>query len=203
MGSATVDDHVLHLLTVFERLVSHGLVINVSKCQFGTLTIDYLGHHITRERAIPLPARVDAIRTFERQTTVKELQQFAGMVSFYHRFVPNSPRIMRHIYAALASNPVNLEWSNDLEEAFNAAKEALAQATMLVHHTPRALTVDASGAAIGAVLEQNIGSWKPVAFFSRKLPPAERELLAMYPAIRHFRYFLEGRTSRSKRTTSL
>ena len=66
---------------------------------------------------------------------------------------------------------------------------------------PIALTVDASGAAIGAVLEQNLGSWKPVAFFSRKLRAAEqkysafdRELLAAYLAIRHFRYFLEGRS---------
>ena len=75
---------------------------------------------------------------------------------------------------------------------------------MLVHphvDKPIALTVDASGAAIGAVLEQNLGSWQPVAFFSRKLRAAEqkysafdRELLAAYLAIRHFRYFLEGRS---------
>ena len=204
VSSATAEDHVSHLRTVFERLASHGLVINESKCQFGTPTIDYLGHHITREGAIPLPAKVDAIRTFERPTTVKGLQQFAGMVNFYHRFVPNAAHIMRHIYAALAGNPVNLEWLSDLEDAFNAAKEALARATMLVHpraDRPTALTVDASGTAIGAVLEQDLGSWKPVAFFSRKLRPAEqkysgfdRELLAMYLAIRHFRYFLEGRT---------
>ena len=163
VGSATADDHVSHLRTVFERLASHGLVINLSKCQFGTPTIDYLGHHITREGAIPLPVKVDAIRTFERPTTVKGLQQFAGMVNFYHRFVPNAARIMRHIYAALAGNPVNLEWSSDLEDAFNAATEALARATMLVHpyaDSPTALTVDASGAAIGAVLEQDLGSWK-------------------------------------------
>ena len=204
VSSATAEDHVSHLRTVFERLASHGLVINESKCQFGTPTIDYLGHHITREGAIPLPAKVDAIRTFERPTTVKGLQQFAGMVNFYHRFVPNAAHIMRHIYAALAGNPVNLEWLSDLEDAFNAAKEALARATMLVHPSadrPTALTVDASGTAIGAVLEQDLGSWKPVAFFSRKLRPAEqkysafdRELLAMYLSIRHFRYFLEGRT---------
>ena len=132
VSSATAEDHVSHLRTVFERLASHGLVINESKCQFGTPTIDYLGHHITREGAIPLPAKVDAIRTFERPTTVKGLQQFAGMVNFYHRFVPNAAHIMRHIYAALAGNPVNLEWLSDLEDAFNAAKEALARATMLV-----------------------------------------------------------------------
>ena len=97
VGSATADDHVLHLRTVFERLASHGLVIYVNKCQFGMLTIDYLGHHITREGAISLPTKVDSIRRFERPTTVKGLQQFAGMVNFYHRFVPNAARIMRHI----------------------------------------------------------------------------------------------------------
>ena len=68
---------------------------------------------------------------------------------------------------------------------------------------PTALTVDASGTAVGAVLEQNSdGSfWKPVAFFSRKRRPVEqnysafdRELLPAYLAIRHFRYFLEGRS---------
>ena len=77
---------------------------------------------------------------------------------------------------------------------------------MLVHphaDKPIALTVDASGTAVGAVLEQNSdgSDLKPVAFFSRKLRPAEqnysafdRELLAAYLAIRHFRYFLEGRS---------
>ena len=77
---------------------------------------------------------------------------------------------------------------------------------MLVHpHTkkPTALTVDASGTAVGAVLEQKSddSDWKPVAFFSRKRWPAEQnysafdhELLAAYLAIRHFRYFLEGRS---------
>ena len=135
---------------------------------------------------------------------MKGLQQFAGMVNFYHRFVPNATHIMRHIYAALAGNPVNLEWSNDLEDAFNTAKEALAQATMLVHshaECSTAPTVDASEAAIYTVLKQDLGSWKPVAFFSRKLRPAgkrysafDRKLLAMCLAILHFRYFLEGRT---------
>ena len=113
---------------------------------------------------------------------------------------------MRPIYDVLAGKPMTLKWSDELDEAFTTAKEALAQATMLVHphaDKPTALTVDASGTAVGAVLEQNSdgSDWKPVAFFSRKLRPAEqnysafdRELLAAYLAFRHFRYFLEGRS---------
>ena len=66
---------------------------------------------------------------------------------------------------------------------------------------PPRLTVDASDLAIGGVLEQfTDGLWQPLAFFSRKLQPAQtnysafdRELLASYASIRHFWYFLEGR----------
>ena len=78
------------------------------------------------------------------------------------------------------------------------------KATLLVHPQHDALasiTSDASGQAVGAVLEQFIDhEWRPIAFFSRKLRPAEtrysvfdRELLGVYLAIRHFRWFVEGR----------
>ena len=61
--------------------------------------------------------------------------------------------------------------------------------------------MDASNTAVGAQLEQRQGrSWVPLAFFSRKLSNSEkkysafdRELLAAYSAIKHFRHFLEGR----------
>ena len=60
---------------------------------------------------------------------------------------------------------------------------------------------DASDTAVGAVLQQQIdGDWQPIAYFSKKLRPAEtrystfdRELLAIYLAIKHFRHFVEGR----------
>ena len=55
---------------------------------------------------------------------------------------------------------------------------------------------------MGGVLEQRTnGVWRPLGFFSRKLRTPrktkystfDRELLAAHLAIRHFRYFLEGR----------
>ena len=60
---------------------------------------------------------------------------------------------------------------------------------------------DASDVAVGAVLQQYVdGMWHLISFFSKKMKPAEtrystfdRELLAIYLAIRHFRHFLEGR----------
>ena len=96
-------------------------------------------------------------------------------------------------------------WTDPMLSAFKRTKTSLARATMLTH--PRsdaetALTVDASDVALGGVLEQQIdGIWQPLAFFSKQLKTSQtkysafdRELLALYIGIRHFRYFLEGRS---------
>ena len=77
---------------------------------------------------------------------------------------------------------------------------------MLRHPRPGpeiAISADASGEAVGTVLQQQPregGPWEPLAYFSKKLRPPElkysafhRELLAVYLGIRHFRHYLEGR----------
>jgi len=147
---------------------------------------------------------VKAVQDFPRPTTVKGLQEYLGMVNFYHRFVPSAAAIMQPLYSAVTRKEKLLVWTSHMEAAFIRSKEALANAAMLRHphsNAATALTVDASDTAVGAVLEQYTdGSWKPLAFFSRQLRPPEtrysafdRELLGLYLAVRHFRYFLEAR----------
>jgi hypothetical protein len=54
---------------------------------------------------------------------------------------------------------------------------------------------------MGAVLQQHVqNAWQPLAFFSKKLNPVQqkysaydRELLAIYEAVKHFRHMLEER----------
>lgn len=95
-------------------------------------------------------------------------------------------------------------WSPQATKAFEAIKNEIARATLLAHPCngakPRVVT-DASDFAMGAVLEQfNDGSWKPLSFFSRKFTPAQlrysaydRELTAIFEAIKYLKYFLEAR----------
>ncbi|BHF61005.1 hypothetical protein SprV_0100397500 [Sparganum proliferum] len=94
-----------------------------------------------------------------------------------------------------------------IEEAvrsFNDVKAALANATLLAHPRSDAqltLMTDVPSTAAGASLQQTVSCvLQPLAFFSKKLSPAEtrysvlgRELLAVYLSIWHFRHFLEGR----------
>ena len=160
--------------------------------------MQFLGHHIDSEGVKPLPAKVEAVRSFAKPTTIKGLQKFLEMVNFYHRFIPAAANVMQPLYRILAGKPKSLAWDDESTLAFDRAKQALADAAMLVHprsDAPTAVTVDASGLAVGAVLEQLVdGGWQPLAFFSRALRPPEqkysafdRELLALYLAIRQFR----------------
>lgn len=206
VASSGPDEHFRDLTDVFDRLSAYGLVINPAKCLFGVSSLDFLGHRVDTHGVVPLPDKVSAITQFPRPLAVKGLEEFVGMVNFYHRFVPKAANLMRPLYQALAGKkrPRLLDWTPEMTSAFEATKAALANAVMLAHPAPDAkisLTTDASAVAVGGVLQQYCkGMWQPLAFFSRQLRPPElkysafdRELLALYLAIRHFRYFLEGR----------
>ena len=197
-------EHKQHLKQLFERLRDHGLIVSLSKCEFGVNEINFLGHKVNKHGVSPLPEKVEAISKFPKPSTVKGLQEYLGMFNFYHRFVPSAAAILQPLFSAVSGKSKLVSWTSDMEAAFMTSKEVLANATMLVHpqsEAPTSLTVDASDIAVGAVLEQQIqGSWKPIAFFSRQLRAPEkkystfdRELLGLYLAIRHFRYFLEAR----------
>ena len=201
--SSSKEDHLEHLQVVLDRLQQNGLVIKYDKCTFGAHEVEFLGHHLSARGVSPLCDKVSAVRKFPTPTTIKDLQEFIGMVNFYHRFIPHVAATLAPLYEVLKGKPKKLLWGPQQEEAFTIAKEALASASLLVFPAPGAtlqLTTDASGIAVGAVLEQLIdGNPHPIAFFSRKLSGAEsrystfdRELLAIYLAVRHFRHHLEG-----------
>ncbi|KAK7930700.1 hypothetical protein WMY93_007095 [Mugilogobius chulae] len=206
VASSSDEEHRAHLREVFRRLETHGLIINPAKCQFGLPVIEFLGHRISAQGAVPLPAKVQAVADFPRPVVVKSLQEFLGMVNFYHRFIPHAAHIMRPLYDALRFTKGSdaVDWTSDRVIAFEGAKSALANAALLAHpdpNAPIALTTDASDLAVGAVVEQLVeDAWQPLAFFStplkdreRKYSVFDRELLALYLATRHFRFLLEGR----------
>ena len=203
--SNTPEEHLQHLETIFEILSENGLVVNRPKCVLGQTQLEFLGYSVDKDGVKPLEDRVQAIRDVTPPTTVKELQRFLGMLNYYRRFIPKAAQHLFHLFNALKGKPKNLLWTTEMNNSFIAVKEALASAVMLRHprpDAPIAITSDASKEAIGAVLEQRgPEGWEPLSFFSAKLlpnqqlwPPFDRELLAAFRSIRHFRHMVEGRS---------
>ena len=58
IASTTPEQHLQDLQTVFERLHTHGIVINPSKCLFAVCELDFLDHHINQHGITPLPVKV-------------------------------------------------------------------------------------------------------------------------------------------------
>ena len=204
VASPTEASHADHLRQVLRLLSDNGLVVNRAKCVFGVEELDYLGHRVTKQGILPLQARVEAVRDYPTPDSKKSLQRFLGMINYYHRFLPSLAHKLHPLHEATKVKGQDIDWTPECQSAFELAKQALASAALLHHPSssaPTSITVDASNKAVGGQLEQLVaGKWHPIAFFSRKLSGAEtrysafdRELLAIYLTVRHFRHHLEGR----------
>jgi hypothetical protein len=99
------------------------------------------------------------------------------MVNLYRRFIKNCARISRPLTQLTGNTPVT--WDNEKQKAFEYLKQALCTAPVIRTFDPKIpilLTTDASGLAIGAVLEQGEHvSRLQVAYFSRTMNPHEQK----------------------------
>ncbi|GFY21614.1 transposon Tf2-9 polyprotein [Trichonephila clavipes] len=218
VASSSPEEHLQHLQILFTRLQQYGLSLKPSKCIFGVTSIKFLGFKVSESGIEPLSDRVDCILNFPQPTTLTQLRRFLGLFNFYRRFVPKAAHLLAPLNKFLEgiknfkkSKKVpcknlrdSIQWTEEAEQAFNDAKNALADATLLRHPIPGAklsLWTDASDKAVGGSLMQLCqNNWEPVAFLSVKLSKSQqkwstydRELLAIYISVKRFRHMLEGR----------
>jgi len=208
VASKSEEEHEKHLEELFSRLDSYGIQLNPAKCILGASQVKFLGYLVSAEGTQPLPEKVQAIRDFKKPENIKQLRQFLGTINFYRRFVPGAAKDQAQLHELLrgpkTKGKTPIEWTVQLEQAFQNCKDSLTKATLLAHPKSKAritLTTDASDTALGAVVHQeNENAWQPLAFMSKKLSqaqtkysPYDRELLAIYTAVKHFRHLLEGR----------
>ena len=208
IASSSETEHIGHVRKVIQQLDAYGVVLNVHKCVFGVPRLNFLGHDVNCDGIAPLPDRVAAVRDFPLPRTERDLRRFIGMVTFYHRFMPDAAALLRPLHRLItqrnAKSARPVRWTDEAQSTFTAVKARLADTTRLAHPLPGAplsIQVDASDVGVGAVLQQFVdGCWTPLSYFSKTLKPAEtrystfgRELLACYLAIRHFRHSVEGR----------
>ena len=208
MASPSPDAHKKHLRELFRLLEVNVININRQKCTFGQSEVRYLGHIVNQDGIRPLPSRVEDLLQFPVPDSKLGVQRFLGMLNYYRRFIPKIANVLvpLHLAVTQAGRPKqSIVCDKACSDAFTSAKHQLANAVLLHHPNPfsaTALTVDASETAVGADLDQRGSdhSWKPLAFFSHKLTGAEmkysafdRELLAIYLSVRHYKHFMEGK----------
>ncbi|UYV70049.1 hypothetical protein LAZ67_7001603 [Cordylochernes scorpioides] len=208
VASKSEEEHESHLRAVFSRLDQYGLRINQAKTVLNVNNVEFLGYWITPEGIRPTESKVQVIVDYKKPETVQDLRRFLGMLNFYRRFLKNAAEDQAILNDFLKGSKKNdkrsIPRTEEAEQKFIKCKTELSKAELLTFPDPECplvLFTDASDRAMGAVLQHFIdGAWKPIAFFSKKLSESQtkystydRELLAIFSAIKHFKFFLEGR----------
>lgn len=211
--SATIDEHLRHLRTVFARLRKHGLKIKLPKCQFMKKETNYLGFVIDEGGVHPDIDKVEVIRAMPQPRTVREVRGFIGAIGYYRRFIPAFSRIATPLIA-LTKKYARFSWTEDCQQSFNTLKEQLIAIPLLAYpdlSRPMILYTDASDQCIGACLTQpcperdspipGVPEEVPIYFFSHKLSPTqqrwpviEKEAYAIVYALEKLNYYLSGAT---------
>ncbi|GBM04010.1 Transposon Ty3-I Gag-Pol polyprotein [Araneus ventricosus] len=146
IASKNPEQHFQHLKTLFARLDEYGLCINVSKCIFGALTIDFLGFNLSENGIKPLPNKIKCILDFPKPDTLTQLRRFLGMFNFYRCFIPKAAHILAPIVQFLEGHTnkkksrssvcksfEQLKWNENAEQAFLAAKPKKCSPRQLRH----------------------------------------------------------------------
>lgn len=206
--SDTKEQHQKDLKEVFRILEENNLKLSVHKCEFFKPNLNYLGFNISSKGITPTPEKVEEIKNFPEPNESTSLRRFLGMINFYRKLIPSFADIVLDLTEFSKLHPKSKEFQFGEKErsAFNSIKDKLANITALPHPLSSAthyhLVTDSSGYAVGAALHQVVDDNPiPIGFFSkkltenqRKLSTFDRELLAAYLAVLHFKPQIEGRT---------
>ena len=200
--SKSVEEHLVHLRLVFDRLRQAKLQAKGKKCVFGTDTISFLGYTVSAAGIQPDGGKVAAIRQFPTPHDVTSLKSFLGLTNFYRIFVQGYSAIAKALNRLLCKGQ-QFGWDEQCESAFQQLKDGLMAAPILAtadFDVPFTVYTDASKYALGAILGQ-VQDTRPrvVAYASRTFNKhechysvSEKEALAIVWAINHWQHYLLG-----------
>ena len=222
--SNSLEEHIQHVKTVIRRLVNAKLYAKRDKCEFHTSRTEFLGFIVSPGGVSIDETRVKTIQEWPEPLTVHEVRVFVGFANYFRRFIHNFSKLVAPLNALTKKAPgaarkgfalrreegLRISLTPEARKSFAAIKAAFLKVPILAHFDEAAdirVETDASGDAICGILSQNLPNrqasgklqWRPVAFYSRKMVPAERnydthdqELLAIIESLREWRHYLQG-----------
>lgn len=208
--SLSLAEHKANIALVLEALRAAQLYCLTKKSSLFATEVHFLGHDISVEGIATDGSKVERVLHWQVLTSVKQVQQFLGLVRYISMFLP---MLVEHtaILMPLMKKECNKSfpaWTSEHQSAFEAIKGLVLGRNCLTtidHHNPGDnqiyVTCDASKRHMGAMLSFG-KSWESarlVAFKSRQLkaaelhyPVHEQEMLSIMRALMKWRMDLLG-----------
>lgn len=124
------------------------------------------------------------LKKMEKQRTIAALRRAIGIFNHYRMFKKEAAKVLAPLNEVLKGRTKRndrtlVKWTTTLEKVFKNAKVLFSDYTLLNYPKNNAvlrLVADASGEAVGAVLEQSInGENEPLGYFSEKIDESKKK----------------------------
>jgi hypothetical protein len=193
-----LQSHLSHVDRILHLLSQHQIFLKQSKCSFGTLEVEYLGHIVGKAGVRVDPKKIEAIQDWPHPKNIKSLHGFLGLTGYYRTFVKNYGNIATTLTSLLKKN--YFTWTLATAQDFQTLK--MDMCTTPVPTLPDftktfVLECDASGKGIGTILMQE--GW-PLASTNKQLSERnlgksiyEKEMFAILHVMDLFHPYLLGK----------
>src|SRR6266516_2250114 len=221
----TFEQHLKDIEEVFGKLREAKLMSKESKCEFCASEIKFLGHIVGKDGRKVDPDKIEKVKEYSRPENISQLRGFLGLATYYRKFIKDfskkakplskllegtkrgtkKSKWLKEKIRGLTDNQFVENWGKEQEESFKLMKKILTETPVLIHPDFKKdfiLSTDASGYALGAVLEQegNDGKLHPIGYASKTLTQAEQkysttelECYAVIWGVEKFHHYLYGR----------
>ena len=128
---------------------------------------------------MPCQDKISTIEQAKVPQNETELKSFLGLISYYHKFIPNLSSKLYHLYNLL-KNDVEFKWDSNCDKAFKDSKAALSESSFLEFYDPNkpiVIVSDASGYELDGFMAHSVeGVEKPIYFTSFSLNTAQKKI---------------------------
>ena len=116
--------HVQRTCQVLQWMKELDLHLNLKKCQFAFLKVEYLGMIVKPRQLAMDPVKLDGIASWSTPTKVKDVQSFLGFVNFYCCFILDYSTIA-HPLLNLTKKDHCWNWTAETQASFDNLKQLL------------------------------------------------------------------------------
>ena len=200
--TGSIERHIRDVQAVLRAMNEWNLKVNPTKCEFHKHEVEFLGFIVGTNGIKIDPSKTESVRQWPQPKTVRDIQSFLGLTNYNRKFIKDYSKLALPL-TSLTQKDKPFTWGKAQQQAFDALKTATSEGQalkMFDSKKPIQIETDASDRAVGACLTQEHDSKRlPIAYYSRKLSPAEqnydihdKELLAVVAALYQWRVYCEG-----------
>ena len=92
------EEHLRNLSKVLNRLREAGLKLHPRKCTFCRKQVTFLSHAVSEDGVVTDPAKMNKVANWPEPASMREVRQFLGLMSYYHRFVKDFANIAKPLH---------------------------------------------------------------------------------------------------------